>query len=534
MSNLPGLVDPFNSYFDEFSIHVDDLAIPAHFDMFEPDNQDDYNCTAVICPSVVRGAKKWTINGQWITIGIYRDEGRKTALRPPRSNLSWTRSGVYIQVTDPAGHKLRVGDEVELWNFNVPYLGNVQVREVIDANTFKIRGHNIGQTSGTEASYRPVKEVNFYETYRVFRLLPSFKLISLSDLTQIFINTLPDMIAARRSIYDITKNRNVAVPRGHSVSVNYELPSKTLPKSELLPLHRRFGQPYDEAGQPLKLAYQTNGYVMPTNNVDSPHKNRQLFYNSPLKFEGSTDDDSRIYVYDYYGVDLNDPSRNPYFSTQNVTKGDLIFDGVYSLILNHQGGPFTNKWLYDAYGNLAVGVQENNALVVRKQILPLELDSFNKPIKQPTRMIYADVGTKLPTDPIPLTESTTLTFSAVDFDGNVETPKIEVYNISIMSLINDVIDVNEGDGITSGNIFANDTGSSLQITDVVPNGQSYGSLVLDAQTGDFTYELNNSHPDVIALNDGESLQQTFDISVTDGIQSSQETLTVVIHGVTTP
>jgi hypothetical protein len=60
--------------------------------------------------------------------------------------------------------------------------------------------------------------------------------------------------------------------------------------------------------------------------------------------------------------------------------GDI---GNLKVKLDNAGDPVYAGKLHDEFGNLAIGVQQNNALTVRKQILPLALDIFNRPIKTP-------------------------------------------------------------------------------------------------------------------------------------------------------
>jgi T1SS-143 domain-containing protein len=58
----------------------------------------------------------------------------------------------------------------------------------------------------------------------------------------------------------------------------------------------------------------------------------------------------------------------------------------------------------------------------------------------------------------------------------------------------------------------------------------YGTLVLNSN-GSYTYTLNNSHPDVQVLADGQVLTDTFDYSVTDGFNGpDSSTLTITIFG----
>ncbi len=60
---------------------------------------------------------------------------------------------------------------------------------------------------------------------------------------------------------------------------------------------------------------------------------------------------------------------------------------------------------------------------------------------------------------------------------------------------------------------------------------SYGALTLNAD-GSYSYALDNSNADVDALNDGETLTDSFVYTVTDGTDEASATLAITINGVT--
>ena len=382
MGTLPGFNEPFHSYYDQYSVSVDDFTIPDYYSTYVPDNQDDANCVAVIAPDLSKGATRWTLNGRFIAIGIYRDEGRPTTQRQPSTGLQWVRSGVVLTITDTIKHRLKVGAKVSLWNVNVSEMNDVEVTKVVDAYSFSVRCYLMGASSGSNGAYQPLASTNFYENYRVFRLLPSFKLVTFTQIQDIFAATAPLTDSTLRTMYSVTSSTDVDVPKSKTKSINYDLPSSTVPKSELLHLGRRFDQQYDEDGLPLKLTYQADGIVSPVDNVDRVSKNKQTFLCKPLDNAALN---SRLFVYDFYGIDLNDASRGPYHSTENVTRNQSIdgHESNLSVRLNNDGDLVYSSTLHDEFGNLAIGVQSNNALYIRKQILPLEFDAFNRPIKAP-------------------------------------------------------------------------------------------------------------------------------------------------------
>ena len=367
--------NPFDPYYDLYSIDESELIVPDYFNRFVPDNQVDYNCIMVLTPNLDKGVKKWTLGDRWITIGVYRDEGRAPAQRQNRINLQWSRTGDIVIITDLDGHKLKVGDSINVYNVNMSVLTDAKVIKVIDQWSFSFKSSVVGAISGSNGAYQPNFITNFYETHRVFRLLPSFKLVPWADIQSLFVEIAPAQQAKRRSIYNITTSKVVKIPNAKSQSVNFELSNQTQPKIELLSLERRYGQVYNETGITLQLEYLPSGDFVPTNNVDSATKNPQIFLTT-LK---TGDQGTRIHAFDFYGLDVNDATRSPYNSDQNVTRDTTITGNLNNLKLNV---PVTGS-LNDEFGNLAIGVQSNNALVVRKQVLPLVLDSFNKPIKAP-------------------------------------------------------------------------------------------------------------------------------------------------------
>lgn len=371
--NFPNFNDPFNSYYDQFSIHVADFNLPENFVSYVPDNQDDYQCVSVIVPSMRKGSSAWTLNEKWITIGIYKDEGRPTSQRPSRTG-TWTRSNRTFTINDPVGHKLHTGDLVNVqFDTNNP-LTSVPITVKDDYN-FTVEGQSFGTTAGSVV-YQDDFLTDFSANYRVFRLMPSFNLLTISMLNNIFSLTMP-LSTPTSSIYNFTLGKSVSIPTSSNDSTNYTTPITSY-SQDILPLLRRFGQIFDASGKPLPLNYMDNGYPVNVNNVDSKFKNSQIFYNPPVV----STSDPYIYAYDFYGIPLNDSTRGFTLSTTNVTRNLTISGNLNNLTVNPSTGYVST--INDFFGNLAIGVQSNNALVTRKQILPLELDAFNLPTKNPS------------------------------------------------------------------------------------------------------------------------------------------------------
>ena len=96
--------------------------------------------------------------------------------------------------------------------------------------------------------------------------------------------------------------------------------------------------------------------------------------------------------------------------------------------------------------------------------------------------------------------------------------------------------------VVSGNVLNNDVdpnGDKLKVvrvngyTDTVGKSVqgSYGSLYLKAN-GAYDYRLNNGHPAVDALNNGQTLTDTFAYTASDSTAVVSTTLTITIQGVT--
>jgi len=102
-----------------------------------------------------------------------------------------------------------------------------------------------------------------------------------------------------------------------------------------------------------------------------------------------------------------------------------------------------------------------------------------------------------------------------------------------------------------GNLLANDTDDGKPIpgdldvqeisfgqdSDATVDGDGnlvidglYGTLVVNAETGEFTYTVDEDNPDVDAMNEGDTVQEVFGYVVTDGELTDDSTLTITING----
>ncbi|PRB82896.1 VCBS domain-containing protein [Pseudomonas sp. MYb185] len=98
--------------------------------------------------------------------------------------------------------------------------------------------------------------------------------------------------------------------------------------------------------------------------------------------------------------------------------------------------------------------------------------------------------------------------------------------------VGDEADTEGADGATVTDIGNAATGNNMT---ALPNGDlviegEYGTLTIRPD-GFYTYELNNDHPDVNALRDGDDLQDVFTYTLTDGDGDSDTAdLTITING----
>ncbi|NNC53401.1 MAG: hypothetical protein HKO08_10235, partial [Erythrobacter sp.] len=157
-------------------------------------------------------------------------------------------------------------------------------------------------------------------------------------------------------------------------------------------------------------------------------------------------------------------------------------------------------------------------------------------------------------------ETDSFTYTIVDADGDTSTTTL----IITINGVNDrpdalddtnwVLDVTIGpDPTTSGNVlqdiahpgapsgtFADvaDTdvdGDTLTVTAInggsvgASLGGSYGSIVINAD-GSYTYTLDSDNTDVIALNEGDTLTDTFQYRVSDGTMTDWAFVTITIFG----
>ncbi len=134
--------------------------------------------------------------------------------------------------------------------------------------------------------------------------------------------------------------------------------------------------------------------------------------------------------------------------------------------------------------------------------------------------------------------SSTVTFTYKDnLFGNFSNIATVTINIGANHppvTVNDSNSVTEDSVLTaSGNVLSNDSdldaGTTLAATLVGSGAGTYGSVTISSGGG-YTYTLNNSAAVVQGLAQGQSVTDTFTYAASDGIASTNGTLTITING----
>lgn len=145
--------------------------------------------------------------------------------------------------------------------------------------------------------------------------------------------------------------------------------------------------------------------------------------------------------------------------------------------------------------------------------------------------------------------NTTLDFSSYGFSFgiNLQIVRFEHLQVEIVAPTNVApeatadsasIDEDAGPGMVTGNVLTNDSDpdnppQDLSVSNAGVIAGTYGTLTLNAD-GSYSYALDNTNPAVNALNAGDSLQEVFGYTVTDGELSDTADLTITINGNTDP
>jgi len=376
----PGLDQPFDPGYDVYSMWREDFVIPSFCLVYRPNNNSDYACDSVIAPVPELGAKIWTRNGRRILIGIYKDEGRPSDQRRPARVVPWVRTVNKIVLTDTVHHHLHVGDVVDIYNTTTPE-ARLKVLRVVDAFSFEVQSLATGPTSGSTGGYSALAPVNFYEQYIVFRFLPSYKLVPWQDVLDLLATATPTIGTAPVSLTDIVTGDTVQTTR------------TVFNGSRLLPSGSRSGtelwrQQFDENSKPLAWTYDYLGHASLPKTVSNSKQNNPPHNTGVMVNEVSSLDDmtnNQLYVKDYYGFELNDVTRGPFYADDIIIYDPAEPNGIKRKTNGSE--PIYEEQLHDEFGNFVTEATEQNTLIARGPILPLAIDQFSVPYKraQPKR-----------------------------------------------------------------------------------------------------------------------------------------------------
>jgi hypothetical protein len=379
--SAPDFTDPFNIAYDSLSIHKDWLTIPSWCNTYDPENNDEFECLVVIQPAPEKGAKAWTMNGKRVLIGVFRDQGRKIQQQDIRV-VQWARYDTRLVVTTDRPHFMLPGDKVNLWDVNVPVM-TTSVVGIQSMFTFEVQTNMVGGQSGVAGGYQPVEPVNFYEDFIVFRLLPSMKVVSWPTVQAILNAGAPIANKPPVHLVDINNGSDRLVAAQINSHATHLLPNGSI-VNQLL--NR---QQINEGGAPIRATYDNLGRLMKTPYRYSKRQDvikmiDPVTVNEECSCDPQTND--KLYVYDYYGFDLNDDSRAPYNSKKNVVYDSASSNGL-KIRPDNTGEAFYRGIIQDEFGNVVIGARPDNTLVTRQAILPLQVDQFNVPYKEPRKEI---------------------------------------------------------------------------------------------------------------------------------------------------
>ena len=128
------------------------------------------------------------------------------------------------------------------------------------------------------------------------------------------------------------------------------------------------------------------------------------------------------------------------------------------------------------------------------------------------------------------TAQDSFTYTASDGDASDSaTLTVTVTGVNDAPVANDDSGSATEDSGGSGNVLANDTdvdGEPLTVTNPGTYVGAHGTLILAAD-GSYTYTANSAAQ---ALDDGESVQDSFSYTASDGTASDSATLTITVHG----
>ena len=363
----PPFNDLFSFQYDKYSLNIQDLPIPKGCHVYTPDNHDDYHCLMLWQPAPELGAPKWIRGGKRILIGVYRDEGRSsTPIQMTNQIIQWSRVSTTLTIFCPKKHYLNIGDSVNLSNINTPALVTTVIA-LPTSTQFQVSVANIGLNSGIEAGWAKTLPVDITNQYVVFRLLPSFSPVSIATILEILADATPNIVTKRTTLTNIktgiNENRTIATIVAGNSRINR--------------------QQIDERKKPLVQNYDAAGQVILPPHRFAKTDNESVYITSPYITQYNTvaNSDPRVFVYDYYGFDLNDKMRGPFYSSNIIAYGSTSNNGIIRLLNNNS--VIYSENLHDRFGDFVTGITSTNLLKTRKPVQPIRTDQHNFPYKSP-------------------------------------------------------------------------------------------------------------------------------------------------------
>ena len=263
------------------------------------------------------------------------------------------------------------------------------------------------------------------------------------------------------------------------------------------------------------------------------------------------------------GFAINGLNRNDRFGEVLSDIGDVNNDGLDDLIVsapkaNNNNGFDDSYVIFGFNGTNATPTPADDAFTTDEDtaltldVLANDSDPENDPltlssVTQPTNgsiTINAD-NTLSYTPDADFNGTDSFTYQVDDGNGGraSATVSLTVNPVNDAPVATDDSNVINEDSLpdVSGNVLSNDSdleGDALAVTRVAgtaigsePIQGQYGTLAVNAD-GSYTYTLDNDNPVVDALNDGETLTETFDYTVSDGSAAAVSQLAITINGAT--
>jgi hypothetical protein len=379
MMKSPDFTAPFDVAYDSLSMYREWLKIPKWCNIYDPSNSDEFECIGIIQPAPEKGATAWTMNNKRVLIGVFRDEGRATQVQDVRI-VQWARYATRLIISSNRPHFLKVGDLVTLWNVNVGTM-TAPVKQVFSNSQFEVKTNMIGAESGVEGAYQPMKPVNFYDDFIVFRLLPSMSIVPWPTVLAILNVSGSQSVNTALTLFDVAKGQptrvaSSLVAQAGKLGSNGILDSSYINRQQI-----------NEDGDPISGQYDAQGKLLPSTyrysgSTNAPESIVDFSSTDPCACSCET----RLRVFDYYGFELNDDERAPYNAFDNVTYSQSTSNGL-AIKMTANGNPIYAGVIQDQFGNIVTGAKSDTELLIRQAILPIEVDQFNVPYAAPRKDI---------------------------------------------------------------------------------------------------------------------------------------------------